>query len=189
MALPAVKFKMKRVLLVIFLLGIIVAGYAIKQTDKATLTEEEESRDEEKPALIKGVDIYEYENNQLAWRFQITEAKIYEKKGQTLFTELFGTIFSNSPNSKYLKIKAGQGMMEKEPQLIKLEKNVHLALPDQSQIKTEQLVINLRDKLVFNHQPVTLQSVNGKINGHSLNYDLKEEILKLKQVKIQLLLE
>ena len=138
----------------------------------------------EKPMIVTNPTFREYKKESLKWEFNAATSAFYSSMEEAYFYEIKGSIFS--ADHQVTRIAAGLGIIETTKNIVTLQENISVLLPDGASLKTEELFLDRDKKILYNQKKVTYKSPRIEIEGKNMKINLNSMQLELKNPRIHI---
>lgn len=171
----------------IAIIAILFSFYVLWESyDPLHKEEKGPAKTEEKPIVIQGLELYEYETGKVKWRFFAERGELFKEKKQTFLYQFRGKLYQDSSSEKTVQIRSRLATIHEDLQLTKIEGDVLIDFNDGRKLQTEELWLDQKKEVLYGEKKVLINGPEGKMEGSSIRYDLKTELLQLTDMQLQI---
>jgi len=158
--------------------------FALSSEPLELVLEEAPELKEETPMQVKGLELYEYKDDQEHLRIFATDALIYEQR-EASFLENVSAIVYEEGRKQPTFIKSNRASMDGKSKLVTLKGEVELGYGKDATLSTAVLFYDQKTDKIYNRHPVLVKRNRDQVRARKMEYDLKKGVLILDKPILQ----
>ena len=141
---------------------------------------------DEQPIMLVNPKLFDFQSDKVKWTFSAVRANIFQKRKLTFLYEINGSILHDDPAQKPTLVRADNGKIKNDVNLITISGNVRIDFDDGRKMFTEEIFIDQEKEIIYNQVDVLLISEQDTVNATSMRYDVRKGLLVLSKPRVEI---
>jgi len=137
-------------------------------------------------ATLLKARLVDFQGEKTNWIVNAQKADLFENQKLILLLDVYGHTESNQAGGKPTRFRADNGRLKERSKRLIAWGNVEIEFNDGQKLLTQKIIFDHSREIIYNRHKVLFESKTDTIHADSMHYNLKSDLLTLRNPKVLL---